>query len=950
MNENILIKKIFNNRIIYLFNKGLLSIKKLGFRETYKIIKKKINDRKLYHSVKDNIFNNNEYQAYESEYQDDIDFTNYQTIVKTIVFYLPQFHRIMENDKWWGDGFTEWTNTKKTTPRFNEHYQPREPHDDIGYYDLSNIETLKKQSLLAKKHGIYGFCFYYYWFSGKWLLEKPIDMLLEHKEIDINFCLCWANENWTRKWDGANSDVLMQQKYLKDDPIRFIEDIKKYIDDPRYIKIDNKPIIIVYNPGEIFEIKKVFNIWRVRAKEIGIGEILIWTCRTNNNTAKIINISNIIDAEVEFPPNNCWYKTIEVRNINTYNKSAYINNYQKLVEIINKRIQSEKRSKKPIYRCAMLGWDNAARRENEWTTFYAYSLKAFYKWVNLNITDAFKRLKINERLIFINAWNEWAEGTYLEPDKKYGYANINTLSKAICSLPFDNNLKIIKENNIEIKRNLKIAVHVHIFYVELTEEIIENLLYIPYNFDCFITTDSLNKRLQIEEIFKKYNIINMLNIIIEIFENRGRDVAPFMFQLKNNYINYDYICHLHSKKNGKSEYGDYWRKYLYKHLLGSNDNITGIIESFEKNNKIGIIFPETYPVISKQAEWGDNINGCYNILNRLGIYSKLPGDIIFPAGNMFWARVDAISDIFKTNYNLNDFEEENGQINNTLAHQIERIWVYIAKNKKYLYLKTFNNTSEVIKTIEKEKIIFYAHYDKNNIISEQDKESIINFSKFSKELIFVTNSNLSDDEISNIKPYTSKIIKRKNKGFDFAAWRDGLIQYGFKNLSNFDQLILINNSVLSPIYNMNNIFNKMNNKNIDFWGITLFPELSDGSYLKKEKISEHIQSYFQVFNKNVFTNNIFIEFWKSVKNIATLKSVISLYESELTSILKKAGFKYSVLIEETRFISKYLMDYSIPYTNPYALVLLGSPFIKKKCENYVYSDGRSRIAQFISQL
>ena len=181
----------------------------------------KISDNKNYYK---------NFTPYNSKYEKNIDFSKYKTDIKTLTFYLPQFHTIKENDEWWGEGFTEWTNTKKSLPRFEGHYQPRTPHKDIGYYTLDNKETIKKQVELAKMHGIYGFCFYYYWFSGKRLLEKPVDIFLDNKDIDFPFCLCWANENWTKTWDGLNNDILIGQKYSKSDYKKFIVDIKKYID------------------------------------------------------------------------------------------------------------------------------------------------------------------------------------------------------------------------------------------------------------------------------------------------------------------------------------------------------------------------------------------------------------------------------------------------------------------------------------------------------------------------------------------------------------------------------------------------------------------------------------------------------------------------------------------------------------------------------------------------
>ncbi|MDR2251637.1 MAG: glycoside hydrolase family 99-like domain-containing protein [Endomicrobium sp.] len=174
--------------------------------------------------------------SYQSHYENNEKFSQYKTDIKTICYYLPQFHTIPENDKWWGKGFTEWINVLPAQPRFARHYQPRLPHKDFGTYDLSDVNSFKKQVELALQHGIYGFCFYYYWFSGKKLLETPIENLLKHKEIDMPFCVCWANENWTKTWSGEEKDVLMKQKYKKNDALKFIQDIKHILKDVRYIK------------------------------------------------------------------------------------------------------------------------------------------------------------------------------------------------------------------------------------------------------------------------------------------------------------------------------------------------------------------------------------------------------------------------------------------------------------------------------------------------------------------------------------------------------------------------------------------------------------------------------------------------------------------------------------------------------------------------------------------
>lgn len=369
--------------------------------------------------------------SYLSQYQDEEIFTEIPD-VKVLAFYLPQFYCFPENDKWWGKGFTEWTNTRKAKPLYKNHYQPREPHEDIGYYNLTNIDTMKKQAQLANNHGIYGFCIYYYWFSGKRLMEKPLDLLIEHPEININFCLCWPNQNWTRRWDGQEKDILIAQKYDIADPFMFISDLKKYVADKRYIRVNGKPVIVVYNPTEIPSIKTVFRCWKKQAKDIGIGEITIWICRTFGASIKKLGLEGLADKEIEFPPNGGEGDMIVENDLST---RGMVFNYSKYVDsVIEKRNNDV--MEKNIYRTVMLAWDNSARRKDGYIIFNHFDLKRYYDWLSYNVRETKTMYTSSERFTFINAWNEWGEGTYLEPDMQYGYANINVTSKAIFGKPY----------------------------------------------------------------------------------------------------------------------------------------------------------------------------------------------------------------------------------------------------------------------------------------------------------------------------------------------------------------------------------------------------------------------------------------------------------------------------------------------------------------------------------
>ena len=237
---------------------------------------------------------------------------------RVIAFYLPQYHPIPENDKWWGRGFTEWTNVSKATAQFLGHYQPRLP-GELGYYDLRLPDIMQRQIELAKLYGVTGFCFHYYWFDGHRLLEKPLDLFLSQKGkgFELDFCLCWANENWTRRWDGSESDILIQQNHSEDDNRRVFLDLLKYLQDPRYIKIDGKPVIVLYRPAIIPDIQKLAALWREEAVKAGFpGLYLIST-----NSFEFDDPASIdFDALCQFPPHGLWkhldVKTDQVEKLN----------------------------------------------------------------------------------------------------------------------------------------------------------------------------------------------------------------------------------------------------------------------------------------------------------------------------------------------------------------------------------------------------------------------------------------------------------------------------------------------------------------------------------------------------------------------------------------------------------------------------------------------------------
>lgn len=674
------------NKYIELFFKTVRYFFKNGFVST---IKRSIE------YVKNSKYSNVcvSHTPYDAWFQSNHIIENCKTNIKPVAFYLPQFHTFKENNEWWGEGFTEWTNTRKATPKYEGHYQPREPHDDFGYYTLDNKEMLQKQAKLAKEHGIYGFCFYYYWFSGKRLMEKPLDIFLANKDIDINFCLCWANENWTRTWDGLEKNVLIKQDYTEEDDINFIKDLKKYIDDERYIKVDNKPVIIVYNPKAIPDCRKTFAVWRKTAKDTGVGDILIWICQTHDINAKKLNIINDVDGEIEFPPHKPNIAALDFNQFHVQNdcEPSALYSYDSLINSYMNR-NTDESHKLPVYKTVTMAWDNSARRNIGWVNLIYYSLESFYGWVNDTVRYTEKAHKKDKQFMFINAWNEWAEGTYLEPDKKTGYANINTFSRALYNLPFMKEIVDIKKSSSSNYFNDKteIAVQAHIYYTDLAKEIIDELNKIPYKFDCYISTDTDEKAEILMKVFKKSSKAE--NVYVEVFANRGRDMLPFLTQISKVIENYKYVCHIHSKKTLTNTVGEEWRKYLFKNLFGSKENIGGIFDIFENTNT-GIIFPETFHAMITAVDWGSNFDNTEKLLEKMNIDIMLPENhLIFPVGNMFWAKISAVRQIFENCASAEDYALEAGQVDGTIAHAIERLWVYLAEYNGYTYTNTANKT------------------------------------------------------------------------------------------------------------------------------------------------------------------------------------------------------------------------------------------------------------------
>lgn len=336
---------------------------------------------------------------------------------KLIAFYLPQYHPIPENDLWWGKGFTEWRNVEKALPSFEGHNQPRRPAD-LGYYDLRVDQVRDDQAAMAKKFGIDAFCYYHYWFDGHKMLELPLDRLIASKSPDFPFCICWANENWTRSWDGMNKDVLMPQRYDATMLKQYAHDVFKYLADPRYLRFNDKPVFLIYKIMDVPNPREVIADWRKTWRELGIGEVHIAAVRSFADQEKVKVEDLGVDAFVDFPPHSIapFVKAASLPVEPEFAGLVY--QYQAALEGDLDRYEREDSTF--VHRGVMGAWDNTARRGPKAHLTYGASPVTFRSWLRRSLIQDATKHPGQDRLTFINAWNEWAEGTYLEPDQRYG--------------------------------------------------------------------------------------------------------------------------------------------------------------------------------------------------------------------------------------------------------------------------------------------------------------------------------------------------------------------------------------------------------------------------------------------------------------------------------------------------------------------------------------------------
>jgi len=545
------------------------------------------------------------------------------------------------------------------------------------FSETDYILNVKKHIKIAENHGIYGFAIYYYFSSDEDISRNnEINIFYKNEKINFPFLFIFNNfcENFYFTIETKENFQLIENKI-----ILIVKEISKYLLYKNYIKINNTPIILLENSLKLNNIDIILDLFRKILKKSRIDKIfIIYMYKGIDEFEKLSNLkyaeafNGILDMSKFdiFNLNNSYYfsgiiyKNILFRN-NNINKTCFRNSLIEINDNLN---------------------DNRLK----------YFTPEKYYTLN-NIINNWTELNYNKTngIFFVNSWNNFEKGNYLLPDQKYGFSTLNAFSKSLFKLPFNSEIY----NLNYLKNRCIVAIQVHAYYEDLILEVINKTNNMPIPFDLFISTTTVEKKEYIDQIVKKNSKSNKYEI--KLVENQGRDILPFLKQMKLKRRRYKYICHLHTKRHIFSvKLGNDWRQYLFENLLGSKSIISEIFYKFEKNENLGFIIPDTYYFLIKAKNNFESTNFIHHepnkewmnkILNILFQNFSVGKFLVFPSGDMFWAKTKAIHQIFKLLKFLKLFPKELGQDNGTILHGIERIWLYLVKINGFKYHLIFKH-------------------------------------------------------------------------------------------------------------------------------------------------------------------------------------------------------------------------------------------------------------------
>jgi lipopolysaccharide biosynthesis protein len=518
------------------------------------------------------------------------------------------------------------------------------------------------------------FCFHYYWFGGRRLLERPLDAFVADETITLPFALCWANENWTRRWDGKEADVLMAQQHSPADDLAVFDDIARYMKSPRYLRVGGRPLLLVYRPDILPDAAATLQRWRARAREHGLGELFL-LCSNAFGFSRYAELG--FDGLVEFPPHaiSTGEITEEVEPLNSQFKGR-VYHYPTVAEA--QIAELEDREDPRFIPGVMPAWDNEARRPGGGHAFHEAAPEAYWRWLKAALAATRRLAPPDERLVFINAWNEWAEGAYLEPDRWFGHGFLQATRAALdAEAPrIARDHPILVRSQREFRKSSDAVLLLHLFYPELTQWFADRLAG-RTDLDLIVTVPELWTDAQLEAVAAAFPRARLLAV-----ENRGRDVLPFLAGLKlARELDYPTFCKLHSKRSPHTVDGDQWRERLVSELVGGAA-AERARTAFASHPRLGLLAgAEARRRLSEPGVMHNNAL----VMARLGrlLDVRFDDQTEFPAGTMFWGRTAAFARLAEQTPERLEVEPELGRIDGTVAHGLERLMTAIAEASGY---------------------------------------------------------------------------------------------------------------------------------------------------------------------------------------------------------------------------------------------------------------------------
>lgn len=574
-----------------------------------------------------------------------------------VAFYLPQFHTFAENDAWWGKGFTEWRNVSRALPQFEGHVQPRLPAD-LGFYDLRNRQVMRDQATLAAEYGIGAFCFYYYWFDGRTLMEEPLRQWLADDSIEQSFCLCWANENWARRWDGRDHDILIAQRHNAEDDLAFIAHVADYLRDRRALKVDGRPMLLVYRPHLLPDPAATAQRWRRWCLDNGIGEIhLAYVQGFERPDPRDIGF----DAAVEFPPNMSNPASLSARQ--------HLVNPDFRGDVRDWRELASDMASRPLpaytlYPGVNPGWDNEARRPGQGRIYLHASPRGYRDWLHSTVYQRLAAVAPSRKLVFINAWNEWAEGAVLEPDARLGHAWLDATRQAL-------------QPAVAKPTPTRPCAVIHAWYPNVFAQILRTLQATTLHWRVVVTT-SAEHAAAMQAIADAHG----MSVEISLHPNHGRDILPFLQVAERLYQEgEEIVLKLHTKRSTHRDNGAQWCAQLLARLADPA-RATAIYDGFVTQPELGLVAAEGH-LQPLSGFWGGNQRNVDALLTRIGVDPGVASSGSFIAGSMFWLRLSALRPLLDAHLGPSLFETEKGQIDGTLAHAVERVFGLVAEHAHY---------------------------------------------------------------------------------------------------------------------------------------------------------------------------------------------------------------------------------------------------------------------------